>query len=200
MDGEGGTPGTGVNVDDLHGSGIHRSAITAREMDRLLEALNDRFDTLFATLLPPMDWDARIAGIGRRRVEFQSAAHEKKPFFWDFWREHTFAQNSARSPESVADLIASLEAPLLGSSLETIVVGTVAADAARLRLALACYRNEHGAPPRRPDLLLTACFDGPPRDRLYGEPLLWTIGADGSIDVTARGRPLADRLMAKRSR
>ena len=89
---------------------------------------------------------------------------------------------------------------MLGTCLETIVVGTVAADTARLRLALACFRNEHGAPPRTPDELLAACFDAPPRDRLYGEPLHWTIGADGSIDVAARGRPLAERLMAKRSR
>jgi len=196
----GGTPGTGVTVDDLHGNGTHCSAITAREMDRLLEALNDRFDTLFATLLPPMAWDARIAEVGRLRAEFQGAAHEKMPFFWDFWREHTFAETTARSPESVADLIVSLEAPLLGSSLETITVTTVAADAARLRLAIACFKNEHGRNPADDAELVAACFDAPPRDRLYGEPLRWTVGADGRIDVTSRGAPLADRLKAQHAK
>jgi hypothetical protein len=182
------------------GGEAHRAAISAREMDHLLEAINDRYDAFFALLVPPADWDARIDAVEKQRAELTDSSRKMRPHFWDFWREHTPTEMSARDPESMADLLLSLGAPLWRSILETVVTTTVAADAARMRLALACFKNEHGRNAANEAELVAACFDAPPLDRLYGAPLHWTIGADGSIDVTARGRPLAERLMAKRSR
>jgi hypothetical protein len=85
-------------------------------------------------------------------------------------------------------------------TLETIVATTVASDAVRLRFALACFKNEHGRLPRDFAELTTACFDAPPRDRLYDEPLGWSVRDDGALEITSRGASLDARLKAKHSR
>jgi hypothetical protein len=69
-----------------------------------------------------------------------------------------------------------------------------------MRFALACFENEHGRLPADVVELTAACFDSPPRDRLYREPLGWTVRADGMIDVSSRGAPLADRLKAQQAK
>ncbi len=193
--GESGGPPPADLESMLAPSGRHDAAMPARILDRLLELVNEGFDTRSAALVEG-DWEKRVETL--RDLQRQSMETRRRWIFhWDFWRKLTASEEEARDPEAAARVIADLAIPLFGSVVKTTVTATVASDASRLRFALACFKNEHGRLPRDVAELTAACFDAPPRDRLYGEPLGWTVGADGSLEVTSRGAPLSARLNAK---
>jgi hypothetical protein len=176
-------------------SGRHDVAMPTRTMDRLLDLVNQGFDARASALIQG-DWEGRIEALREMR---RRSSQSRRPwnFHWDFWRKRTLAEEQASDPEWAAHVVDDLDLSLFGALVKTTIEMTLASDAARLRLALACFKNEFGRLPRDLDELAAACFDALPRDRFYRESLGWTVRDDGSIDITARGALLAARLNAK---
>jgi hypothetical protein len=173
--------------------------LPARKMDRFLERINDGIDTRTPWLVAPLDWERSIDAL-RERGDRMKSSPKHWTLRWDFWRERTKPVLPADDPEAAGELLDELTLPTWRLALETSVEATVETDAARMRFALACFENERGRLPADLAELTAACFDSPPRDRLYREPLGWTVGLHGTIDVTSRGAPLADRLKAQHAK
>jgi hypothetical protein len=171
--------------------------LRAIDMDRFLEALNAGCDVIDAALATTRDWRTRIAEVRGIGDHYRDASERRFTFFWDFWRtDRPFDEWVRRSPDRCAALVVCLDTPMTTKGLGTIISNTADADRARVRCAIACFKNEFGRPPAALDELVPTCFDAPPMDRICHKPMELTFGADGKLDVTSEALTLAAEIKA----